>query len=206
MNLLELSNITKFFNKKTVLDDLNLTVKKGECIYIYGKNGCGKSTLFKIICDILNVNSGIVKIDEQVHLGALIENPGFIENETIMFNLKFLASLKNNYDEEKIVKLCNDYSLNYYDKSKLKTYSVGMRQKIGIIQAVMENQNLILFDEPTRGIDDDSIKVFEKMVNDLVNEGKTIIIASHDFHPNISFTKKYLLDKGKLFIDEENIE
>lgn len=203
MVLLKLNNIKKSFNKKEVLNELNLVVNKGECIYIHGKNGCGKSTLFKIICDILNVDLGTLEISDEVHLGALIENPGFIESESIKFNLHFLASLKKNYDEEKIIELCNIYSLDYFDKSKLKSYSVGMRQKVGIIQAVMENQNLILFDEPTRGLDDDSIKIFENMVNDLVNDGKTIIIASHDLLPNISYSHKYLLDKGKLFLDEK---
>ena len=201
MVLLSLHEIKKSFKEHLVLDNINLEVKEGECIYIHGKNGCGKSTLFKIICDILKADHGRIEKSERAHLGALIENPGFIENESIKFNLKFLGSLKNNYNEPIITKLCNDYFLDYNSHSSLKSYSVGMRQKVGIIQAVMENQNLILFDEPTRGLDEDSIIVFETMVNALIKEGKSVIIASHDLLPNISYSRKFLLENGKLLAE-----
>ena len=204
MLLLQLNNIKKSFNGNVVLDNINLEVKNGDCIYIHGKNGCGKSTLFKIICDILKADEGIILKNDNTHIGALIENPGFIESESIKFNLKFLGSLKNNYDEHKIIKLCNDYFLDFNNRSVLKSYSVGMRQKVGIIQAVMENQNLILFDEPTRGLDDDSITVFEEMVNMLIEEGKSVIIASHDLLPNILYSKKFLLENGKLVSEWRN--
>lgn len=199
--MLNLSNISKKFKNKKVLNELNLEIRKGECVYIHGKNGSGKSTLFKIICDIIKADTGNILKAKEVYIGALIENPGFVENESIKFNLKFLASLNKNYDEERIHQLCNLYSLDFDDKASIKTYSVGMRQKVGIIQAVMENQNLILFDEPTRGLDDDSIEVFEKMTNSLLSQGKSIIIASHDLLDNINYTTKYLLYDGKLSIE-----
>ena len=198
MTLLKISDIRKGFKGNIVLDHIDLEVNQGECLYIHGKNGCGKSTLFKMICDILASDEGTIEINKETHIGALIENPGFIENESLQFNLKFLGDLKNNYHEDIIMKLCQDYSLDYHSRSSLKSYSVGMRQKVGIIQAVMENQNLILFDEPTRGLDDKSIIVFENMINTLVKEGKSVIIASHDVLPHISFTKTYLLENGRL--------
>ena len=201
MILLSLNNIRKSFKENIVLDNINLEVEDGDCIYIHGKNGCGKSTLFKIICDILKADEGTINKSKSAHLGALIENPGFIESESIKFNLKFLGSLKNNYNEQRINELCNNYFLDYNNRSALKSYSVGMRQKVGIIQAIMENQNLILFDEPTRGLDDDSIAVFESMVNTLIKEGKSVIIASHDLLPNIFYSKKFLLENGKLLTE-----
>jgi len=201
MILLKLDNIRKSFKENIVLDNISLEVEDGDCIYIHGKNGCGKSTLFKIICDILKTDEGAINKSDSTHIGALIENPGFIESESIKFNLKFLGSLKNNYDEQKINELCNNYFLDYNNRSALKSYSVGMRQKVGIIQAVMENQNLILFDEPTRGLDDDSIVIFENMVNTLIKEGKSVIIASHDLLPNILYSKKFLLENGKLLAE-----
>lgn len=197
--MLTMTQVCKKFKNNQVLNQLNLTVGQGECIYIHGKNGCGKSTLFKIICDILKADTGHIQIDENTHIGALIENPGFIESETILFNLKFLASFKKNYNEMKIKELCEQFSLNLYDKATMKSYSVGMRQKVGIIQAIMEDQNFILFDEPTRGLDVESITVFENIVNDLVEkENKSIIIASHDFLEGIHYTKKYVLHNGVL--------
>ena len=162
----------------TVLEDINLEINKGECLYIHGKNGCGKSTLFKIICDIIQTDSGTIEKKPDTYIGALIENPGFIENESLRFNLEFLASINHHYNEERIRELCHMYSLEYDCSSTLKNYSVGMRQKAGIIQAVMEDQNLIFFDEPTRGLDEESIIVFENMVNTLVEGGKSIVIAS----------------------------
>ncbi|MEG1253047.1 MAG: ABC transporter ATP-binding protein [Erysipelotrichaceae bacterium] len=199
--MLNLSNISKEFKNKKVLNQLNLEIKNGECVYIHGKNGSGKSTLFKIICDIIKANAGSIIKEDNVYIGALIENPGFVENESIKFNLKFLASLNNKYNEERIIQLCNLYSLDFNNKAPIKSYSVGMRQKVGIIQAVMENQNLILFDEPTRGLDDESIEVFEKMVNSLIAEGKSVIIASHDLLENIKYATKYLLNDGKLSLE-----
>ncbi|MFR1688160.1 MAG: ATP-binding cassette domain-containing protein [Massilimicrobiota timonensis] len=200
--MLKLKQISKKFKNNVVIDKLELTVKSGECIYIHGKNGCGKSTLFKIICDILKADAGDIEIDENVYIGSLIENPGFIENETLYFNLKFLASFKKNYNEKKIGELCKSFSLDLYDKTAMKDYSVGMKQKAGIIQAVMENQNLILFDEPTRGLDEEAILVFTNIVNRLVEEeNKSVIIASHDLLDSIHYTKFYHMRDGKLELE-----
>ena len=164
--MLKVNHIKKSFKQNTVLEDINLEINKGECLYIHGKNGCGKSTLFKIICDIIQTDSGTIEKKPDTYIGALIENPGFIEN--------------------------------YDSSSTLKNYSVGMRQKAGIIQAVMEDQNLIFFDEPTRGLDEESIIVFENMVNTLVESGKSVVIASHDRLPHVHYTHTYLLEEGKL--------
>lgn len=132
--MLKVNYIKKSFKQNTVLEDINLEINKGECLYIHGKNGCGKSTLFKIICDIIQTDSGTIKKKPDTYIGALIENPGFIENETLRFNLEFLASINHNYNEERIRELCHMYSLDYDSSSTLKNYSVGMRQKAGIIQ------------------------------------------------------------------------
>lgn len=196
--MLQLTDVSKKFNKNIVLKKVHFKVSQGECIYIHGKNGSGKSTLFKLICDISKPDSGSIDYDDETRIGALIENPGFIENESIKFNLRFLSSLNKNYNEERIISLCQLYSLDYNNRAPMKTYSVGMRQKVGIIQAVMEDQNLILLDEPTRGLDAESILLFEKMINSYVNKGKSVIIASHDLLGNISYTQKYLLEDGML--------
>lgn len=201
--MISLNKVQKKFNNNYVLEDVNLSVSNGELIYIHGINGCGKSTLFKIICDILEIDSGIITIDEDTHIGALIENPAFLERDTIKYNLKYLANFNDNYDEEMIRRLCHLFQLDYDSKAKMKNYSLGMRQKVGIIQAVMENQNLILLDEPTRGLDEESIEAFYKLINDLISEGKSVIIASHDKYEELNFTKSYQLKKGRLIYDEK---
>lgn len=199
--MIELKNINKSFGTNCVLRDLNWKIESNELIYLHGKNGCGKSTLLKIICDILQPDRGEIKKSNNLNLGALIENPGFLESETVKYNLTFLASLKNNCDMNYISELCDYFELDVNSKTKLKNYSVGMRQKVGIIQAIMEHQNVVLFDEPTRGLDDKSIESFINKVNLLKEQGNTIIIASHDRLPLIQFTKSYLLEDGKLILE-----
>lgn len=200
--MLKIEKLAKSFHKNTVLNELDFQVKQGDLIYIHGINGSGKSTLFKIICGILEPDKGTVIKDPQIHIGALIENPGFIENESIYYNLHFLASLKHHYDEQRIIQLCQMFYLDYQSKGKLKDYSLGMRQKTGIIQAIMEDQNFILLDEPTRGLDEESVDAFCLLINQLNKEGKTIIIAAHDYLKQIHYNHTYHLKDGNLIQDE----
>lgn len=201
--MLEIQNLSKQFHQTTVLNHLNLKINQGDLIYIHGINGSGKSTLFKIICDILKPSEGQVIIDENAHIGALIENPGFLENETIAYNLKFLASLKHHYNKEHIENLCQNFQLDFKSRMKMKNYSLGMRQKAGIIQAIMEDQNLILLDEPTRGLDKESVHYFCELINQYHKEGKTIIIAAHDYLDDIHYNKTFHLINGVLKQDED---
>lgn len=202
--MLQIHNLTKSFHQNEVLKHLDFNVEKGDLIYIHGINGSGKSTLFKLICDILKPDEGTIHINPKAHIGALIENPGFLENETLYYNLKFLASLKNNYNKDVIENLCNQLQLDPHSRLKMKNYSVGMRQKVGIIQAVMEDQNFILLDEPTRGLDQESIHIFTQLINQYHNQGKTIIIASHDYVQDIQYNKIFHLDQGQLIHDKIN--
>lgn len=201
--MINLSKIKKQFHNNNVLDGIDLSIGNGELIYIHGINGCGKSTLFKIICDILEMDSGVLTIDEDTHIGALIENPVFLERETIKYNLKYLADFNNNYNEMKIRELCQLFQLDYDSKIKMKDYSLGMKQKVGIIQAIMENQNLVLLDEPTRGLDEESVNIFYQLIHQLISEDKSVIIASHDQYKELSFTRKFLLERGKLIDDQK---
>ncbi len=196
--MLNLKNIEKSFKSNQVIKGLNLNIERSDLIYIHGINGCGKSTLFKIACDIVDIDKGSLEKEKDLKIGALIENPGFLENENLKTNLYFIANLTNSYNEERIKQLCDLFQLDFYSKNSLKSYSVGMRQKVGIIQAVMENQNLVFLDEPTRGLDSDSIAKFIILVNSLVKENKSVVIASHDYLSEIEFTKKYELKNGIL--------
>lgn len=197
--MLKIEHVSKKFRNKEVLKDINLSIDRGELIYLYGKNGSGKSTLLKLICDIYEPTQGKITISENTVIGALIENPGFIELESMKFNLKYLASLSKRYDKNKIKELCEYFELDFNDKSAIKSYSVGMRQKVGIIQAMMEDQNLILFDEPTRGLDVDSVNKFQNMIQELVSSGKSVVIASHDKMEELNFSVIYRLENGVLY-------
>lgn len=196
--MIKIENISKKFKNKKVLNNFNLDIEKGTIVHIKGINGCGKSTLLKIIAGLLKPDEGKVTYSPKIQIGALIENPSFIENESILYNMKFLFNLKNKFNYENVKKLCEYFYLDLDDKTAMKKYSVGMRQKAGIIQAVMENQNLILFDEPTRGLDQDSISRFNKLIEILNNQGKTIIICAHDGVEGIDFDSIHEIKYGKI--------
>ncbi len=195
---IEVNHLKKVFKGQKVLEDVSFQIKSGDLIRIKGINGSGKSTIFKIICDILSPDAGEVKIREGIEIGALIENPYFIERVTAMDNFRFLASILDRFDEEKIKKYSQLLRFDLYNRSKLKSYSVGMRQKVGIIQAVMEDQKVILLDEPTRGLDEESLKGFKLLIKGLMEEGKAIVIIAHDNLAEIPFTTTYTLIDGCL--------
>lgn len=196
--MLSIKKVNKKYKDNQVLDNVDLEIGRGELILLTGINGSGKSTLLKIICDITEYDNGEVELEKGLKIGALIENPVFIENKSIKANLKFLADLNKNYNYEHIKNLCQKFSLDIENKVDIKDYSVGMRQKVGIIQAIMENQDLILLDEPVRGLDSDSIQVFIELIKTCISEGKTIMIASHDMLDELPFSRIIKVENGKL--------
>lgn len=199
--MIEVKNIRKSFDSRSlVLDDISMKIEEGDLIRITGTNGCGKSTLLKIMCGLIKPDSGnIIYKKYQNEIGAIIENPTFIENDTIFYNLKFLYNLKNNFNEEKVKSLCQQFDLDLYSKTVMKKYSVGMRQKVGFIQAIMEDQKIIYLDEPTRGMDEKSVNQFYNMITQLHSENKTIIICTHEKLDGIHFQKEFEIKNGKIF-------
>lgn len=196
--MLKIQNLKKSFKGNIVINNLNLHLKQGELIHIKGSNGSGKSTLLKVISGLLEADEGSISKEPGLKIGALIENPSFIENETAVSNLKFLYNLTGRYDEEHVKTLFEQFNLDYNSTIKISKYSIGMRQKVGIIQAIMENQDLILLDEPTRGLDEDSICEFNKIINNYITTGKSILICAHDGVDGIHFNKVYRLIHGQL--------
>lgn len=196
--MLKIEHLNKKFGKKAVLKNVSLTLSPGERIHIIGKNGSGKSTIFKIITGILKQNGGTVEIGADDVIGALIENPSFLEYESGLENLKFLAELNHNYDEKLVKDLMEEFSLDSEDSQPVSRYSIGMRQKLGIIQAIMENQNIVLLDEPTRGIDKEGIETFVKILGQLKEQKRAVIIASHDDIPNLVYDRELKLKDGVL--------
>ena len=196
--MLELKQIKKSFGQKLVLKNVSLLAKPGELIHISGINGSGKSTIFKIITGLLEADSGEIRLDKNDIVGALIENPDFLEYESAMTNLHFLANLNKRFNEKEVRGLLRYFMLDPDDPEPIAKYSVGMRQKVGIIQAVMENQNIILLDEPTRGIDQESIGLFVAMLKKLRQRNKIIVVASHDQINELKYDRRFILHHGIL--------
>ncbi|MBC6370171.1 ABC transporter ATP-binding protein [Lactobacillus kullabergensis] len=196
--MLELRHIKKSFGQKLVLKNVSLVAKPGELIHISGINGSGKSTIFKIITGLLKADSGEIRLGENDVVGALIENPDFLEYESAMSNLHFLANLNKRFNEKIVRDLLRHFMLDPDDPEPIAKYSVGMRQKVGIIQAVMENQNVILLDEPTRGIDQESISLFVALLKKLKQQNKIVVVASHDQINELKYDRFFILRQGIL--------
>lgn len=200
--MLKVSHVKKSFKKLAVLKDISLETQAGELVHISGVNGCGKSTLFKIIVGLLKADSGEIHTDKDDYLGALIENPGFIEYETAWDNLTFLGHFNHRFQPEKTRDLLKAFDLDPDNPQSVGNYSVGMRQKLGIIQAVMEDQNIILLDEPTRGIDKEGVDQFVNLMKNLRSENKTVIVASHGEIPGLVYDRRLRMKDGILLNEE----
>ena len=172
------NHVTKSFKEETVLKDVVLSVPKGKICGIIGRNGSGKTVLFKCICGLLQVDKGDIQVDHR-QIGAIIEEPGFLGQYSGRKSLELLASISgkkiSNY--QKILKMVG--LLEAGDK-KVRKYSMGMKQRLGIAQAIMEDQNIIILDEPMNGLDNAGVEEMRKLFLNLREQGKTILLASHN--------------------------
>ncbi|CEN31359.1 ABC transporter ATP-binding protein [Paraclostridium sordellii] len=189
MNLITLLNVEKKIKHKYILKNINLEIEKGKIYGFIGHNGCGKTMLFRAICNFINITKGEIlvngikikpDVEYPIKLGALIEYPGFIESYSGIKNLEYLSEINKYIGKEEIIEVLKEVGLYDFKDEKVKKYSLGMKQKLGIAQAIMEDQELLIFDEPINALDDFSIDVFRNIINKKKNEGKTILISSHN--------------------------
>ncbi|MGO3836005.1 ABC transporter ATP-binding protein [Lactococcus lactis] len=186
---IKIEQVNKKIKHKNILSNINLTFEKGTVNGIVGANGSGKTMLFRAISGLIKLDSGSIRINNKpvifneklpVSVGLIIENPGFSLNDSALDNLKYLANLNNNYDKEYTSYLFSKFGISNNKEQKVKTFSLGMRQKLGIIQALMEHQELVILDEPTNGLDKKSVAQFIDIVRELQEKGTTFLIASHN--------------------------
>ncbi len=186
--MIEIHNLKKVFDKRVIFENINLDIDEGEIVGFVGPNGSGKSVLFKIICGFLRPTEGSVIYENKIigkdidfipSLGVLIEKNGFIEDYNHFKNLQYLAQIKNIISNQDIRDTLNAVGLDPDDKTKVKKYSLGMRQKLGIAQAVMENPKVLVIDEPFNGLDKDTVKKIKKLIINMKDNGCTIFLTSH---------------------------
>lgn len=186
---INIKNLSKKIKKNVVLDNINLELDKGKIYGFRGINGSGKTMLFRAICGLITPTQGEIIIDNKIlhkdisfpqSVGVLIESPGFLPNYSGKQNLKLLADIKGIITSEDIDKIISLVGLNPNDNRKYKEYSLGMKQKLGIAQVLMEDPDLILLDEPTNALDEESVKNILDIIEKEKRKGKTILIASHD--------------------------
>lgn len=184
----EIQNYTKRIKRKTVLDHVDCGFERGEVCGLVGPNGSGKTMLLRAMCGFIRPTDGQVSIggkpvvfNESLpeRVGVLIEHPGFIDADTALGNLKYLAGLDGGLDEQETERLMKVFGIWRQRNEKVRSFSLGMRQKLAIVQALMEHQRLILLDEPTNGLDHESALAFQREMRRQQNLGNTVIIASH---------------------------
>lgn len=187
----EVKNISKSFGDRVILQDVSLSVEQGTTVGLIGANGSGKSVLFKIICGFEKPDQGSVYVrsrrlgkkgrDFPVNMGVFINSPGFIGIYSGFQNLKFLADIQGKIGEKGIRQAMSKVGLDPDNKTKVDNYSLGMKQKLGLAQAIMEGQDILILDEPFNALDYKTYEDVKNIIRMLKAEGKTIFLTSHHF-------------------------
>lgn len=188
MAIIEIRDLKKVLNGNILFENVNLDLEKGKIYGFIGQNGTGKSVFFKMICGFMSANQGTIKVfDKRIgkdidipdNIGIIIETPGFLEDYNQLENLKYLASIRGKIGEGEIIETLERVGLDLNNKQKVKKFSLGMRQKLAIAQAVMENPKLLILDEPFNGLDQESITSIRALLLQRKEEGATILLTSH---------------------------
>jgi len=177
--MIKLNQVSKTIRSNHVLKNINLEFNKGEVVLLHGHNGSGKTMLLRLLCDLIKPTTGEIEKPSALRVGVIIENPTFFQHETAFYNLKYLASINKLIGDEEIENWLKIFNL--YDKKDLKVrkFSLGMRQRLALCQAFMENPDVILLDEPFNGVDDDNMQAIYTVVEKEKAKGKIVVIASH---------------------------
>lgn len=186
--MIQLQNVTKRIKENTVLDNVSYTFKSGFVYGLYGQNGSGKTMLLRAISGLINLDSGSIFIDgEKLHdkiefppeTGIVIENMELLPECSAKRNLQMLAKIKNIADEKDIIFSLERVGLDPDSDKKVKKFSLGMKQRLNIAQAIFENQKIILLDEPTKALDEEAVQLIYKIIREEKSRGATIIVATH---------------------------
>lgn len=185
--MIKIENVTKKFKENTVLNNVSINFEKGKIHGLIGRNGSVKTVLMKCICGFIPVTSGSITVRNKViskkntpeNIGLIIETPGFLPNYSGYRNLKFLADISGKANKNAIIRSIESVGLDPHSKKHVGKYSLGMRQRLGLAQAIMEDPDLLILDEPMNGLDKDGVKDMRDYLLKLKEQGKTMLIASH---------------------------
>ena len=185
--MIEIQNYATHIKKQRILKNINLTLEEGKCYGFVGYNGCGKTMLLRAICGYIKPVSGDILVNGKSMKEAYIENagillgePDFIGGYTGMENLEILASIQKKITKDDIAYWLEKIGLSDAQNKKYRQYSLGMKQKLRIVQAFMENPQYYILDEPFNALDKKSVKIVETMIQEEKEKGKTIFLTSHD--------------------------
>ena len=189
MSEIIIENLSKTIKNNKILDNVNLTFESGHVYGLVGRNGSGKTMLLRAICGLIFPDSGKVIIDgKQLHkdisfpesCGIIIENTDLLPNFSVFDNLKMLSEIKNTANDNMIKSAIKSVGLDPDSKKKVKTFSLGMKQRLSIAQALFEDPDILLLDEPTNALDEDGVNDVRRILLEQKKKNKLIIIASHN--------------------------
>ncbi len=185
-NCIVVKNATKKFKETVALNNISMEFERGKIHGVIGRNGSGKTVLFKCICGFLSLASGQILINgnevkpaKAQNIGIIIEHPGFIHSMSGFQNLKLLASINHQVTDEELREVMLLVGLDPMNRKRVGKYSLGMRQRLGIAQAIMEKPEILILDEPMNGLDKQGVEDIRKLLLLLKEQGKTIIMSSH---------------------------
>ena len=206
--MINVDNVSLVLNKYQILDNVSISAKKGEAVGLVGGNGSGKTMLMKCICGFNTMFTGEITVNGKIigkdvefapNTGFIIETPGFVPYMTGYENLQVLAGIEKIIDKNKIREFMEFVGLDPDNKRSVKKYSLGMRQRLGIAQALMENPDILILDEPFNGLDKAMTARMRDVLVEEKKKGKTIILASHNEHDiNYICDRIYEIDGGKI--------
>lgn len=189
MTLIEMKDVSKSYKGLVLFENTDLSIEKGKIYGLVGPNGSGKSVLFKMMCGFVFPDQGTVtvrgiQLGKQNrfpdNFGVIIDRPGYLGNKTGFENLKYLAMIQNQITDDKIKEAMTAVGLQPAARQKVKNYSLGMKQKLALAQAIMENQEVLLLDEPFNALDIDSVEKIRDLLFSLKDQGRTIVLTSHN--------------------------
>lgn len=206
--MIKLTNVTKSYGREKVLDNVCAFFRPSQIHGIIGRNGSGKTVLLKCIAGLTTPDRGTIRVGRKVigrdietppRLGAIIEVPGFLPNYSGFLNLKLLADIRGRIEDDEICDAMERVGLDPDSRKHVSKYSLGMRQRLGIAQALMERPRLLILDEPMNGLDNEGVEDMRKLFLHLRAQGVTMILASHnplDIHELCDHV--YAMDAGRL--------
>lgn len=207
---LEVKELTKTIGKKTIVDDVSFQVERGEIFGLLGPNGAGKTTIIRMIVSLINRTGGTVLVnghnlddsfkEAMNELGAIVENPEFYKYLSGYKNLKHYARMAlTEISEERINEVTELVGLESAIHDKVRTYSLGMRQRLGVAQAILHNPSILILDEPTNGLDPQGIREFRDYLRLLAGQGTSVLVSSHLLSEMQLMCDRFaIIEKGKL--------
>lgn len=215
MKSIELINVSKKIGRKKILNNITIALDKGNIYGFFGRNGSGKTMLFRAICGLLKPTSGQIIINGKIlhqdisfpdSLGVIIESPGFWNYYTGFENLKVLASIKNQITDLDIKQAITRVGLDPEDNSTYSKYSLGMKQRLAIAQAIMEKPDILVLDEPTNSLDENGVQMVRKILMEERARGATILIATHNKEDLIILSDiNYHVKDGTVSLFQKNL-